>query len=87
MRSVSGSATHEQRLVERADVVLAGAEVDRHLAADGGVDLGEQRRRHLDEPDAAQKGRGDVAGEVADHAAAERHDDVAAAYNNRGLHG
>ena len=41
---------HEARLVERADVVLAGAEVDGHLAADRGVHLGEQRRRHLHEP-------------------------------------
>jgi hypothetical protein len=65
---------HELRLVERADHVLAARMVDRGLAAHRRVDLREQRRRHLDERHAALVGRGGEAGEVADHAAAERHD-------------
>ena len=45
--------------------------VDADLAADRAVDLREQRRRHVDERDAAQVGRRREAGHVADHAAAE----------------
>ena len=70
---------HQARLIEGADVVLAGAEVHGDLAAHGRVDLGEQRRRHLHEADAALVGGGDEPGEVADHAAAERDQRVAAA--------
>ena len=63
---------HAGRLVEGADHVLAARVVDRGLAADRGVHLGEQRRRHLDEGDAALvAGRGE-ARDVAHHAAAER---------------
>ena len=40
---------HRPRLVERADHVLAARVVDRGLAADRGVDLREQRGRHLHE--------------------------------------
>ena len=65
---------HRERLVERADHVLAARVVDRGLAADRGVDLGEQRGRHLDERDAALIGRRGETGEIADHAAAERDD-------------
>ena len=46
--------------------------VDAGLAADAAVDLGEQRGRDLHEGQAAQRGGGGEAGEVADHAAAER---------------
>ncbi len=42
---------HTDRLVERADQVLALGQVDRGLAADGGVDLGEQRGRGLHDGD------------------------------------
>ena len=71
-------AEHQARLVEGADEVLALARIDRGLAADGAVDLREQRRGRLDEVDAAQqKARGE-AGDVADHAAAQRDDQRAA---------
>ena len=69
---------HQARLVERADVVLAGAEVHGDLAADGRVHLGEQRRRHLHEADAALVGGRHEPGQVADHAAAEGDQRVAA---------
>ena len=63
---------HGARLVERADHVLAERMVDAGLAADGRVDLREQRRRHLHEGHAALVDRGRESGEVADDAAAER---------------
>ena len=79
--SVSSSArvSHDQRrLMERADQILAEPVVDAGLAADAGVDLRQQRRRHLDDRDAAQERRRDEADHVADHAAADRHHEVAA---------
>ena len=47
--------------------------IDSGLAADGTIHLGEERRRHLDEIDAAQNYRGGEAGKVADYSAAEGH--------------
>ena len=64
--------------MERADQVLAVARVDAGLAADRRVDLRQQRRRHLHEIDAAPHHRGGEAREIADHAAAQRNDQVAA---------
>ena len=61
-----------ERVVKAADEVLAGAEVDAGLAADGGVDLGEQRRWELHVVDAAHVDGGEKAGDVPDDAAAER---------------
>ena len=61
-------------LVERADQVLAERMVDADLAADGAVDLREQRRRHVDERDAAQVGGRGESGHVADDAAADGDD-------------
>ena len=61
-----------QRLVEGADQVLAARGVDAGLAADAGIHLGQQGGRDLHEGQAAQRGGGGEAGEVADHAAAER---------------
>ena len=61
-----------ERLMERADQVLALGEVDRGLAADGGVDLGEQRGRGLHDRDAAVVHGGGEAGGVAHHTATER---------------
>ena len=52
-----GVGHHQDRLIERADQVLAVAGVDRGLAADGRIDLGEQRRRHLHVVDAAAHDR------------------------------
>jgi hypothetical protein len=70
--SVSISASTSLRLIEGADHVLAERVVDRGLAAHRGVDLRQQRGRHLDEGHAALvAGRGEAA-HVAHHAAAER---------------
>ena len=71
------------RLMEGADQVLAVRGVDRGLAADRGIDLRQQRGRHLHVVDAAAHGRGGKAGQIADHAAAER-DHQVAAFDARG---
>ena len=61
-----------ERLIEGADQVLPERMVDADFSADRRVDLRQQRRRHVDQRDAAQiRGRGEP-GHVADHAAAER---------------
>jgi hypothetical protein len=67
-----------RRLVVGAGVVLALADVDAGLAAVGRVDLGDEGRRNLDVAHAALVDRGAEAGEVADDAAAEGEDHVAA---------
>ena len=59
--------------MEGANQVLAAWVVDAHLAADGAVDLGDDRRRHLHDGQAAQERRRGKAGEVADDAAADDH--------------
>ena len=64
--------------MERADQILALRRVDAGLAADGGIDLRKQRRRDLHEAHAAAEDARGKAGKVADHAAAERDDGVAA---------
>jgi hypothetical protein len=64
--------------MEAADQVLAGPRVDARLAADRGIDLGQERRRNLDEVDAAQQNRGGETGQVADHPAAQRDQRAAA---------
>ena len=69
---------HGDRLVIGADVVLGLGQVDPGLAAVGGIDLGDERGRHLDHADAALVGRRAEAGEVADDPAAEGHDVVCA---------
>ncbi len=61
--------------MEGADEVLAGEEVDAGLAAEGGVDLGEQRGGQADVADAAHVDGGEEAGDVADDAAAEGEQD------------
>ena len=68
---------HQNRLVECADQVLAVAGIDRGLAADGGIDLRQQRGRHLHVIEAAARDGGRKAGQIADHATAERHHQVA----------
>ena len=52
--------------------------VDARLAADGGIDLRQQRGRHLHEIHAAPHDAGGEAGQIADDAAAERDHHVAA---------
>ncbi len=74
----------EARLVERADEILTLGQVDAGLAADGAVDHGEERGGNLDEGDTAQVARGDEAGEVAHHAAAETDDRAGARHLDMG---
>src|SRR5438874_6978792 len=52
-------------LVEGAEQVLSGGDVHPRLAADRGVDHGQQCRGDLDVGDAAQVGRRDEPGDVA----------------------
>ena len=61
-----------RRLVERPDEVFALGKVDSGLAADRAVDLGEERRRDLDERDAAKVGRGEEPGRVTERAPSDR---------------
>ena len=62
--------------MERADQVLSGGGVDPGLPADRGIDHREQRRRHVDDPDAAQPGRRGETGHVGRRSAADGDDDV-----------
>ena len=73
-----GIGHHQYRLVKRAEQILAVRRIDPGLAADRGIDLRQQRGRHLHEIDAAAQDRGGKAGEIADHAAAERDDQIVA---------
>ena len=54
------------------DEVFAGGEVDTRLPAHRAIDHRQERRRHLIEIDAALVGGGGKAGEVTDHATADR---------------
>ncbi len=58
-------------VVEGADEVLAGEEVDAGLAAEGGIDLREERGGQANVADAAHVDGGEEAGDVADDAAAK----------------
>ena len=66
------------RLMERADEVLALRQVDRGLAPDRGVDLGDERRRDVHDRDAAQVRRGEEAGGVAERPATDGDDRLVA---------
>ena len=59
------------RMVEAADEIFSGGEVDAGLAADGGVDLSEEGGGDLHVADAAHVDGGEEAGDVADDSAAE----------------
>src|SRR5690606_28136140 len=65
-------------LVESADEVFAVARIDAGLAADRGIDLGEERGGDLDETHAAPGDGRRKAREVADHAAAKGDEDIVA---------
>ena len=60
-----------ERLVERPDEVLALGQVDRRLAPDRGVDLGDERRRDMDQRHAAQVDGRDEPGGIAERTAAD----------------
>ena len=64
--------------MKRAEQILAVRRIDSGLAADRGIDLRQQRGRHLHEIDAAAQDRRGKAREVADHAAAERDHQIVA---------
>ncbi|MCY1370436.1 hypothetical protein D9M69_575260 [compost metagenome] len=64
--------------MEGADQVLAAWRIDRRLAADRGIDLGQQGRRDLDEVDAAHEQGGGQSRQIADDAAAQGHDHASA---------
>ena len=72
--SSSGIHRHRQGLMEGADQVLAERVVDADLPSDGAVHLCQERRRHLNDGDTAQKRRGRKAGDVPDHPSAYRDD-------------
>ena len=63
---------------------MAVGQVDAGLAPDGGVDLGDERGRDLDDGNPALVDGGAEAGKVADDAAAERDERVVAADPERG---
>ena len=67
-----GRGAHVGRLHEGAYEVLTCGKVHARLAADRGVDHGEQRRRRLHHSDAAHEGRRGESGEIAHYPAAKR---------------
>ena len=77
-RQHGGIGDDEARLMKDADQVFALRRVDAGFAADGTVDLREQRRRDLNEAHAATQDARRKTGKIADDAAAERHDKIAA---------
>ena len=69
---------NQNRLMESADKILAVAGIDGGLAADRGIHLRQQCGRHLDIIKSAPHHRRGESGEIADDAAAERDDEIAA---------
>jgi hypothetical protein len=69
-------ADHPGGLVERADEILARTRVDAGLAADRGVDHGQQGRRDVDHPHPAQPGGRDEPADVGGGPTADRDDGV-----------
>ena len=72
--------------MEGAHEVLAAGQVDRRLAADGGIHHGQQGGGYLHEVDAAHVGCSAKARQVAHHAAAAGHHEVVAAKAVLGQH-
>src|SRR5690349_13365490 len=56
--------------------VLPSREIDSSLAADRGIDLRQQGCGHLRQRQSAQVNRRAEAGEIANHTAAQRHDEI-----------
>src|SRR5277367_3132555 len=71
-------------MVEAADEIFSGEEVDAGLSADGGVDLREERRRYLDVADAAHVDGGEEAGHVSKDATTEGEEERIAVGASRG---
>ena len=71
-------------MVEAADEIFSGGEIDAGLAADGGVDLGEECCGDLHVADAAHVDGGEEAGDVADDAATEGDEDGVAVGSGAG---
>ncbi len=71
-------------MVEGADEVFSGEEVDAGFAADGGVDLGEEGGGDLDVTDSAHVDGGEEAGDVADDAATEGDEECVAVCSGEG---
>jgi len=65
-------------LVEAADEVFAGEEIDAGFAANGGVDLAEEGGGDLEDGDAAEEDGGEETGDVGNDAAAEADDEAGA---------
>ena len=80
VQGVQGVGVHEDRLglPEGPGQVLAVLEVDGHLAAHGGVHLGEEGGGDLDKVHPPEDGGGGEAGQVTHHAAAQGHHGVGA---------
>ena len=64
--------------MERSDHVLAQGVIDRRLAADAGIHLGDKAGGYLHEVHAPHVGGGDKTGQIADHASPQRQDPPAA---------
>ena len=78
MESVAGSAKHKPRRIEGADEILPFRQVDAGFAADGAIDLSDERGRHVNNSDAAQVAGGDKSGNVSDHTSSRSHQNGAA---------
>ena len=74
----AGVDENHPRLVEGPRKVLARGQIDAGLPAHRAVDHGKQRRWNLDKIDPAQERRRREAGQIAEHAAAQRDHDGAA---------
>ena len=68
---------HQPGLPEGAHDVLRRAQIHRHLAADGGIDLGKGGGGAVDKVHAAHVGGGHKAGQIAHNAAAHGHHQIA----------
>ena len=71
----NGVSENGQRVVECAEEIFAGSDVDAGLSAEGAVDLREQGGGDADVADAAHVGGGEEACHVAEDAAPEREED------------
>src|SRR4051812_39355183 len=64
--------------MKRADKILSVARIDAGLAANGRINLRQQRRWHLHEVEPAPDACRRIAGEITDNAASQRYDEIIA---------